>query len=366
MRVLILLAKHKDESTVAAALRGEIPRPEYLVLQEAIGADLIDFSDVEASTHPLVRLARRKSLWTGLAMLGFVKRGMYEHFYCTGEDVGIPFALMMLGAGQLRRITIVIHNGGARLRRFVLRALPSAVWKHVICLSDEQQRVLLQVVRLPDDVVKRFPQWIDSKFYDPARSVPLHSGRSDYVVACGRESRDYPLLERAATGLAIPFHVVASGWAPHAGFAAAEGIQTGGNITVESGGLSYVELRNRYGNARLVLVPVKHVTYAAGVTSICEGMSMGKAIVATTSPGTRDYVDEGVTGAVVETGDAPALRAAVERLYADRASCELIGARNRKFAVEELDVERYGARVAALLGKTPIRGSFASCYDRSA
>jgi glycosyltransferase involved in cell wall biosynthesis len=182
-------------------------------------------------------------------------------------------------------------------------------------------------------------------------------------MACGRESRDYPTLEQAAATLPQHFLVVASGWAPHAGFATANDIRTGGNIRVEAARLSYVELRERYAHARLIVVPAKWVTYAAGVTSITEAMSMGKAVIATSSPGTRDYVDDGVTGAVVPTADPAAMRNAIQRLWDDAPALARMGARNRAFALEHFSVEKHGQRVAALLGMSPARGPLTAAYD---
>ncbi len=354
MRILILLAKDEDPGVAAAAKRGDIPRPEYMVLQDALRAERLDFSHVRMSTHPLVRVARRISLQHGLATLGFLHRGQFERFYCTGEDVAIPFAMMMVGVGDLGRITAVIHNGGTRSRRVLFRLIPHRVWHQLICLSREQYRVLVDELKLPIDRVHQHPLWTDTKFYDPALTTdPTNTRRdvaTDYVFACGRESRDYETLQRAAEGLSIPIHVVASGWSPTAGFAATDSIRQSANITVEAGGLSYRELRERYHRARLVVVPVRDVTYAAGVTSICEGMSMGKAIIATSSPGTRDYVHEGESGIVVPVGDVAALRHAITTLWNDGEARARYGARNRAYAVATLQVESYAASVARLFG----------------
>jgi glycosyltransferase involved in cell wall biosynthesis len=92
-------------------------------------------------------------------------------------------------------------------------------------------------------------------------------------------------------------------------------------------------------------------------------MSMGKAIVATSSPGTRDYVEEDVTGAIVPTGDASAMRAAIARLWNDGDALQRMGTRNRAFAREYFAVEKHGQRVAALLGMVPARGPLTAAYD---
>jgi glycosyltransferase involved in cell wall biosynthesis len=346
VRILILIAKDEAAGVPEAARTGEMPRHEYMVLEEALHADRIDFSHVRASKHRLVRLARRISPQFGLAALGFVRRREFDRFYCSGEDVSIPFGVLMLAAFDLDRVTTVIHNGGTRKRRVLYRLIPKRVWEHIICLSREQYRVLVDDLKFSPNQVHQSPQWLDTEFYNP--ELAADASATGYVFACGRESRDYETLQAAAEGLDIPFHVVASGWSPSAGFATTDAMRSASNITVEAGGLSYRELRDRYHNARLVVVPVREVTYAAGVTSICEGMSMGKAIIATSSPGTRDYVHEGESGIVVPVGDVTALREAIIRLWNDTEACARFGARNRAFAVDTLRVELYAASVARL------------------
>jgi glycosyltransferase involved in cell wall biosynthesis len=353
-RVLILLAKDEAKDVAAATERRDMPRHEYRVLQDVLGAERIDYADVRSSTRPFVRLARRLSLRHGLAALGFLRRRDFDWFYCTGEDVAFPFASLMVGALDFGRIISVIHNGDTPKRRVLLRVIPTRVWKNIICLSREQYRVLVEGRKLPAAIVQQSPQWLDTEFYDPKLSLSDHADSSSvpapgYVFACGRESRDYETLQLAAQGLDIPFHVVASGWSPGEGFAAAGNILSTSNLTVEAG-LSYRELRDRYNGARIVVVPVKHVTYAAGVTSICEGMSMGKAVIATSSPGTRDYVHEGESGIVVPVGDVEALRAAILSLWNDADALAQYGERNRAFAVSTLKVELYAESVARLFG----------------
>lgn len=346
IRTLLLLGKAPSGDAVAKADAGEIPRIEYVELARALGATIFDYNDVDRSTHPAVVLARRQGHQWGLAALGALRCKEFDRLYVTGEEVGIPLAMMLHARGRYGRATVVVHNGGTPKRRLLLRALGHAVWRDVICLSERQWHVLVDEIGLPAHKVHVFQQWIDERFYRPAPS----SGRADYVFACGRESRDYPLLQRAAAALpSIPFRVVASGWAPHAGFDPATNLRPTENVRVEHG-LSYLALRDAYAAARFVVVPVANVDYAAGVTGLCEAMSSGKAVITTASPGVADYVVHGTSGLVVPTGDAPALRAAIERLWGDPALCARMGRHNRLWVTRELSVTQYVARVAGLAG----------------
>ena len=345
-RTLILLAKGPDLDAAQRAERGEIPRIEYVELARAIGATILDFHDVDASKHPAVRQARARGRLYGLAALGMTRRREFDQFYVTGEDIGMPFGLMMKAARDLGRITMVVHQCGTPKRRIILRAIGHSVYRNVIVLAERQREILIDEIGYPAHKVHRFDQWLDSRFYRPL-DVPV----GDYVLSCGRESRNYPMLQRAAEQATHRFRVVASGWAPHAGFDAAKNILPAGNVELVPR-LSYEELREAYARARLVVVPIDRVDYAAGVTSMCEGMSMGKAIVATDSPGIRDYVLPGVSGLVVPTGDAPALARAIDELMGDDERRARMGEHNRRWIERVMNVDRYVERVAGLFGMT--------------
>lgn len=349
MRVLILLCMQIDPNTKVEADAGQIPYPEYLALQKLTDATLFSFEDVKKSTHPLVRLARRQSLKYGLVMLGFINRRRYDQIYCTGEDVAIPFGFVMKFALDFGRITAVIHHGGTPKRRLLLRLLGGRVFRNIICLSEEQERVLVEIIGLPKDKVHLLPLWLDHKFYDPEKVVNGQGNDDGYGLSVGQESRDYATLNRAISELSLQFRIVASGWSP-SGFSLAEGVYDTTNVKVEKGGLSYVELRQRYAGARIVIVPLENVTYAAGVTSICEAMAMKKPVIASASPGVADYIQDGVSGIVVPVGDAEALRQAITKLWNDPELCHRMGEYNRKWVIESFSTWHYAERAAGMMG----------------
>ena len=260
MSVCILLAKSVDPTTYERALAGTMPRPEYLILKEALGADLYDFTDVAASSRRVVVAARRLGPRFGLAALGWSMRNRYDHFYCTGEDIALPFGAMMASVADFGRITAIMHNVGTPKRRALLRAIPSGVWRHLICIGDEQERLLIGESRVPASRVRRLPYWVDTEFFDPALADPAPDVLDVFV--CGQEGRDYETLGRAAAGSDLRYCVVASGWSPQSGYSVIDTPAVAANVQVESGNLSFVELRARYAAARVVAVPLKELTYS--------------------------------------------------------------------------------------------------------
>lgn len=345
-RTLILLASAPAADYGHKVAIGESPRSDISELVRILGADVLDFNDVARSSEPLVRLARQRGPYWGLAMLGVLRRREFENIYVTGEDIGMPLAVLLHAARAYGQVTVLIHHGGTPKRRLALRALGHNVWRNVICVSERQREVLVGPVGLPSQKVHQFNQGIDELFFRPPSGDSAANG---YVFSCGRDSRDYPTLRKAAEGLSVPFRVVASGWAAHAGFKQAQNMEGASNIVVESG-LSYRALRDAYAGARFVVFPLDAVDYAAGVTGMCEAMAMGKAVIASGSPGVADYMKDGVSGFVVPVGDTEALRSAILLLWGDPALCARMGRHNRKWAERRMTVTGYATRIAGLFG----------------
>jgi glycosyltransferase involved in cell wall biosynthesis len=114
------------------------------------------------------------------------------------------------------------------------------------------------------------------------------------------------------------------------------------------------ELGAYYARAAVVACPSRREGY--GVVAR-EAMAYGRPVVASSVGGLRDAVEDGVTGLLIPPGDAAALRAALERLLADRALRERLGkaARlrvERRFTWEAATRETLAAyRTAATSGR---------------
>jgi mannosyltransferase len=84
-----------------------------------------------------------------------------------------------------------------------------------------------------------------------------------------------------------------------------------------------------------------------GLTLI-EAMAAGAALVAARAGAAELVVEEGVTGALVPTGDVDALVAALEPLMRDPASAAAMGARGRARVLEKFSLEAEAAAIAAV------------------
>ncbi len=82
--------------------------------------------------------------------------------------------------------------------------------------------------------------------------------------------------------------------------------------------------------------------------ALLEAMAAGLPVVATAVSGTRDVVDDGVSGALVPPGEAEPLRSAIERLVADRRAATEMGQEGRRRVLQEYGGSRLAERHAAL------------------
>ncbi len=89
------------------------------------------------------------------------------------------------------------------------------------------------------------------------------------------------------------------------------------------------ELGAYYERAAVVVCPSRREGYGVAAR---EAMAHGRPVVATAVGGLVDAVEDGVTGLVVLPRDPAALRAAIERLLADRALRDRLGEAARERA----------------------------------
>jgi len=349
MKTLVLVGEEHSPTLRKEIATGAVPRKESLELARVLGTEVLGFRDVARAAEPAVAAMGSRSPTWGLAVLAALRRDRYEAVYLTGEDIGLPLAFLLRGLRELRRITVVVHNGGALSRRIPLRHLGARAWNQLICLNREQRRILVDDLHCGSDRVHRLAQWVDTDFFAPDTSTSRQG--KDYVFGCGREKRDYRTFQRAAARVPHPCWVVASGWTSRPGFRPSSDIEATDNVRVDRGNLSYRQLRDAYDGARFVVVPVEAVKYAAGVSTICEAMAMGKAVIATASPGIAEYLEDQVTGLVVPPGDAEAMAKAIDLLWQDPDRCEKIGRHNRQRAETACSLDGYVAAVAQLMSE---------------
>jgi glycosyltransferase involved in cell wall biosynthesis len=155
----------------------------------------------------------------------------------------------------------------------------------------------------------------------------------DYLLAAGREQRDWATLAEAARGLDVEIRV--------AGPATVEPpLRALGDLPRER----FLEFLRR---SRALVVPLARDDRTAGQLAVLDAFSVGRAVVATRAQGTEDYVTEG-RGLLVPPGDPDALRTAMAEASADAAR---MGAAALDAALGPLSLTRFVAELDGFLTK---------------
>jgi glycosyltransferase involved in cell wall biosynthesis len=158
--------------------------------------------------------------------------------------------------------------------------------------------------------------------------------------------RNYPLLFEAARSL--PIEVVtkaSSAWTAERQMSAA----LPPNVRTITKRLSYVELRDLYAGAQLVVVPLQDTPQAAGLNAIYEALAMRKCVIATRSRGLPDELIHDVTGVIVEP-TVEALATAILKYTQSSEQALHIAAAGQEIIRNKASMEIYAESMSRFLG----------------
>jgi glycosyltransferase involved in cell wall biosynthesis len=345
------------------------PRKDYAQIAEALGADILDLSQVEAS--PTARVLRRVfGAPVAEAWLAFRARSHYRALLTDGEHIGIPLALLLKLARDSTPHVMIGHRLSAPKKRLFFRWLKVQTQMSRVVLHSRSQYEAALRLGIPAERLALVPYQVDTDFWRP-------QDRSEDRLICsaGLEFRDYPTLLRAVDGLDIEVVIgAASGWSRCR--YSRESLISPANVRI--GSFDSHALRELYARSALVVVPLYNVDFQAGVTTLLEAMAMGKAVVVTQSRGQTDVVidrrratradpprplpvsllqtvaaqqGERVepNGLYVPPCDPPALRRAIVYLLDHPDERRQLGASGRRAVQRLMTVDQFGQRVRAVV-----------------
>jgi len=184
----------------------------------------------------------------------------------------------------------------------------------------------------------------DTEFYRPREFSGQANG--PYAFSIGLDGgRDFETFANAARGFLAELgsgHRVVL----HTGQPVSDPY---GCLEVRSETVPYTRLRELYAGASLVVVPLHNRRHPGGVSTLMEGMSMGRPIVVSRSAGIVDYVQDGCNAVVVETGDADAMCRAMVRLTRSHDEANRLGRNARQFVVRHCDNRVYAKDLANVI-----------------
>jgi len=334
----------------AQIAQGKRPTADYIAMARAFQADLIDYNKARQMANWFGRLLEKVGgANLLLAWCCFSLRKRYRILFTDGEQVGIPLAFLLkfFNTGQRPRHLMIAHILSVPKKTILLDWFGLASHIDVIfAYSTWQKQFIERRWKLPPDRVEFTPFMVDANFFAPQQAredgYQPQQPQQPMICAVGLEFRDYPTLLQAVKGLDLQVVIAAaSPWSKRADTTA--GHEIPGNVTIRR--FTQYELRDLYAASQFVVLPLYHVNFQAGVTSILEGMAMEKAILCTRTPGQTDVIVEDETGVYVPAGDADALRLAILDLLNNPEKAARLGKNGRQVILEKMSLECYVKRL---------------------
>lgn len=375
-RVLLLVNATVDPARDRDIVAGHYPRKDYLELQRALQAEVIDLGVLDRRTW--TRVARR-IFGASLAqsLLAWTRRAHYDAVFADRETTGFALAALFKFTRRRPRLVMIGHLLSPRKKQILFRALRlHHQIDGMIVHSSLQERIAERTLGLPTDQVALIPYQTDDRFWAPQETQSKRQ-----ICSAGLEYRDYPTLIAAIADLDVDVVIAAaSHWSAHRAIDATQALPP--HVRVAS--LDYASLRHLYAESLFVIVPLQDVENQAGITTILEAMSMGKAVIVShtrgqtdvvrdrrrhsredprrsTQPtwaqalGATDSVAQGHTGLYVRPGDPLSLRQAIVFLLEHPEQARIMGENGRRMIVETMGLDDFVARLAPLIrGDSPV------------
>jgi glycosyltransferase involved in cell wall biosynthesis len=186
-------------------------------------------------------------------------------------------------------------------------------------------------------------------WYDMASVLHVaKEGTGNYIFAGGRSGRDYRTLFDAMSGLDAQLIVNARKFN-------VQGLTYPPNVKLHG----FMPVREYYAlmaGSQFVVLPLQDTPYAVGLGHIVQAMSAGKALVATRTASTVDYVKDGQTGIMVAPYDVQDMQSAIAYLLAHPEETRAMGQEARRRYEEQYTFAAFAERTYDVLQKVAMAG----------
>ena len=345
--ILVLATAGLKPDQLADTDHVRYPRVDYIELKRHLGVDVLDYAVYERTrlggTFRYLETKLHSDLY--LAIMGLMMKRRYRLVFAMSERVGIPFA----GLHRMlpnRKLMVSQFKAWSSRQESVIGGLNLFSAMDVVAVHCQSLKQHLVKLGASAEQIHVIPYSVDHRFFSPLTDVRQEPG---FVMSLGEvRGRDYASLLQAVDGLSMRLLVAASGsW-----YAREKNTDLCTSVPKNStiaGRLSRAELKRLYAQSQFIVLPLYDVPYSAGATAVLEAMCMGRAVIVSRSRGILDYVIDGETGVLVNPGDVAAMRAAIQDLLAHPEKARRMGQNARQRIDEELNLDVYVERTAALL-----------------
>jgi glycosyltransferase involved in cell wall biosynthesis len=253
--------------------------------------------------------------------LAQTRRASYDVVLAFEGKNGLPLGfLRRLAGGHQPKLVIQFFS----VKGVIMHFLPLARFAmqgvdHIIVPCRREIGYYNRLLGWPPQKVTYCPIGSYDQYVQAAPSAD--SGGDGYVFAGGRSDRDYQTFVQAISGTDCRVIINTRRFA-------VAGTRLPPNVQVNDL-MPFSELRSVLAHARFVVVPLRNVAHAAGLSQIVLAMSAGKAVIASRAGGAEDYVEPGLNGLLVEPNDVTELRRAILHLLHNPDEAERMGKAGR-------------------------------------
>lgn len=267
--------------------------------------------------------------------------------YCPDEQIGLPLAALCSRKNDRPGLGVMVHNLDRPRTRAALRLWPAFRAADVyIAVSNRQLDFLRNYIGIEQSRTIFVPDQTDLNFFRPG--PPDSSKKRPILVSAGLERRDYAVLAEAVSGLDVDVCVT--------GFSADSAAGSSrfpddwpANFTRRR--YEWTELAKLYRDSDIVVVTLLPNIYAAGVTTMIEGMSSARPIIVTETAGLAGYLNDTDALTVVPPSNSKALRAAIVDLIESPDQAAERGRRAGQIAAERYGSDTHVETLAQILEK---------------
>jgi glycosyltransferase involved in cell wall biosynthesis len=162
-----------------------------------------------------------------------------------------------------------------------------------------------------------------------------------FILAMGSANRDYETLFSAIKKLGYPLTVVAPAHS-------LSGLDIPPSVTIKSN-LSLADCRDLIQKSRINIIPIDNEYTASGQVTLIEAMMFKKAVIATDSIGTRDYIINNKTGYLIRPKSVTDLTTMIDILWNDDKTRNAVAQQAQEYVRNELSDETIAKRLIQVL-----------------
>ncbi len=317
------------------------PRIDHIELAKRLEAQIAGLEPPDTYWHRGVhKLEKQIKLCFHPSLFALNQVTPQSYLFSTSEKTGIPLAFLLTIKRLPTPHVMVAHKLSSRSKTFLFRVSKlQKQFDHIVCVCRSQAKYAVEELGVDQSKVNFVYDKVDHHFFSP-----VQESADDYIMAVGQEQRDYKTLIQAVSGTNIKVLIVKSSpWSHnHTRFSLAENVKVLSNLT-------YLELKQLYAGARIVVVPLYNVNYAAGVNTILESMAMAKPVIASRSLGISDYIVENETGCYVTPQDVNELRQTILNLWEKPNERTRLGLNARQAVETKMNLDLYIDKVVQIM-----------------